>query len=92
MTIHNLVTLSNTTATNVTAGADYGFDITVQNVNTSGNIYIGGEGVTSSNYGFVLTPGQAFSIELSGQDDLYLIGSTSGLSAAVLKFNLEVGQ
>lgn len=89
MTTHILYTLSNTTATNLSLGKDSGFDITVQNVNDTGYIYLGGEGVSSSNYGFRLSPNQAFSIELPGTDDLYAIGSTTNLSAAVLRTSLE---
>jgi hypothetical protein len=89
MTTHNLYTLSNTVATNISEGRDAGYDITVQNVNTSGYIYLGGEGVSSTNYGFRLPPNQAFSVELPGTDDLYVIGSTTDLKAAVIRTNLE---
>lgn len=89
MTTHTLYTLSDSTPTNVSLGKDAGYDITVQNVNDSGYIYLGGEGVSSSNYGFRVAPNQAFSIELPGSDDLYAIGSTTNLSAAVLRTGLE---
>lgn len=89
MTTHNLYTISNTVPTNISDGKDAGWDITIQNVNDSGYIYLGGEGVSSSNYGFRLAPNQAFSIELPGTDDLYAIGSTTNLSAAVLRTGLE---
>lgn len=89
---HSLVTLSNTTATRLTPnGKHSGMDITLQNVNDSGYIYIGGEGVTSSNYGFRIMPNHSFSIELNGNDAIYATASTNGLSLAVLKARLEAG-
>lgn len=89
---HSLVTLSNTSATRLTPnGKHSGMDITLQNVNETGYIYLGGEGVTSSNYGFRIMPNHSFSIELNGNDAIYAISSTNGLSLAVLKARLEVG-
>lgn len=89
---HSLLTLSNVTATKLTPnGKHSGMDITLQNVNDSGYIYIGGEGVTSSNYGFRIMPNHSFSIELNGNDAIYAISSSNGLSLAVLKARLEVG-
>lgn len=89
---HSLLTLSNTTATKLTPnGKHSGMDITLQNVNDSGYIYIGGEGVTSTNYGFRIMPNHSFSIELNGNDAIYAIASSNGLSLAVLKARLEAG-
>ncbi len=89
---HSLVTLSNTSATRLTPnGKHSGMDITLQNVNETGYIYLGGEGVTSSNYGFRIMPNHSFSIELNGNDPIYAIASTNGLSLAVLKARLEAG-
>ena len=89
---HSLLSLSNTTATRLTPnGKHSGMDITLQNVNDSGYIYIGGEGVTSTNYGFRIMPNHSFSIELNGNDAIYAIASSNGLSLAVLKARLEAG-
>lgn len=89
---HSLLTLSNTTATKLTPnGKHSGMDITLQNVNDSGYIYIGGEGITSTNYGFRIMPNHSFSIELNGNDAIYAIASSNGLSLAVLKARLEAG-
>jgi hypothetical protein len=66
-------------------------DITIQNVHASANVYIGGEGVTSSNYGYRLSAGAAWSIELSGKDTLYAISDTNGSQVAVLQTSLESG-
>ena len=93
MTTHALTTLSNTTATRLTPlGLHSGMDITIQNVHESAVVYIGGEGVTSSNYGFRINPGSAISFELPGRDALFAISNTNNSKVAVLKTNLESGQ
>lgn len=91
-TTHNLFTLSNTTATRITpAGTHSGMDITIQNVNPSGYVYVGGEGLSTQFYGYRIAPGHAISWELPGTDALYIISDIDGLKAAVLKTNLESG-
>lgn len=92
MTTHSLTTLSNTTATRLTPnGLHSGMDLTIQNVHASAIVYIGGEGVTSSDYGYRLSPDTAWSVELAGKDALYAITNTNGSTIAVLKTNLESG-
>ncbi|MCH9733391.1 MAG: hypothetical protein K0U78_02395 [Actinomycetia bacterium] len=89
-TYHELVTLSNSTATELTPGARHsGLDLTVQNVDDTAILYIGGEGVTASSYGFKLTPGAGFSIELNPNDRLYVISDTDASEAALLRALLE---
>jgi hypothetical protein len=66
-------------------------DITIQNVDGSAFVYLGGEGVTTSFYGYRLAPGAAWSIELPGRDALYAITDTDESQVAVLKTNLETG-
>lgn len=92
MATHSLTTLSNSTATRLTpSGLHSGMDITIQNVHDSAIVYIGGEGVSSSNYGFRLNAGSAISFELPGRDALYAISNTNNSKVAVLKTNLESG-
>jgi hypothetical protein len=92
MTTHSLTTLSSTTATRLTPnGIHSGMDVTIQNVHASAIVYIGGEGVTSSDYGYRLSPDTAWSVELPGKDSLYAITNTNGSTIAVLKTNLESG-
>jgi len=90
---HGLTVLSNTTATRLTPnGKHSGIDITMQNVNDSGYVYIGGsDTVSSTNYGFRIMPNHSISIELNGNDAIYAIASSNGMSLAVLKARLEVG-
>jgi hypothetical protein len=66
-------------------------DITIQNIHASAYVYLGGEGVTTSSYGYRLNPGTAISFELPGKDSLYAITATSGSQVAVIKTNLESG-
>lgn len=89
-TSHNLYTLSNATATRLTpAGIHSGMDITLQNVSDTAYVYIGAEGVTTTNYGYRIAPGHAISWELPEKDSLYAITDTNNSKLAVLKTGLE---
>lgn len=89
-TAHSLVTLSNSTATRLTPpGAHGGMDITLQNVNATGYIYIGAEGVTASNYGFRILPNHSISFELASPDALYAISSIDAMNVAMIQISLE---
>lgn len=92
MTTHRLYEVGVTPTKITPDGTHSGMDITIQNVNSNKNIYLGGYDVTKTNYGYRILPNHAISLELSGMDDLYLVGDESGLFAAVLKVKLEVGQ
>ena len=91
MTIHNLVTLSSSTATRLTPrGGHGGMDITIQNTNDSGYVYLGGTSdTTSSDYGFRLIPNQAISFELPGNDALYAISQNNAMTIGILQTGLE---
>lgn len=90
-TYHELLTLSDETATELTPEGRIhsGLDLTIQNVHETAIIYIGGEGVTDTDYGFKLVPGVAFSVELNPRDELYAISDTDGSTAALLRVLLE---
>lgn len=93
MTTHNIVSLNDTTAVRISPnGTHSGLDITIQNISGSGFVYVGGEGVTTSNYGYRIAPASAISFELPGYDSLYIIGSSSSVEAAVITMGLEVGE
>ena len=90
MSSHEIFSLSNTEATRLTPnGTHSGMDITIQNINDSGYIYIGAEGVTTTSFGYRILPDQAWSIELPGKNALYAIAENDGAEIAVLKTNLE---
>lgn len=92
MTTHEIKTLSNSTPTRLTPnGIHSGMDITIQNINSTGYIYIGGEGLTSSSFGYRIAPDHAISFELPGTDFLYALSSENEMNIAVIKTNLESG-
>ena len=70
-------------------GTHSGMDITIQNVGESGNIYVGGEGVSTTNYGYRIVPSGAISFELPPPDALYLIADNAESPAAILSIGLE---
>ena len=89
-TTHAIHALNTATAVKVTPGGTHsGCDITIQNINSTGYVYVGGEGVTTSNYGFRILPNHSISFELVGKDHIYLVSSENGLSAAVIMIALE---
>jgi hypothetical protein len=92
MTTHAIITLSGDMATKLTPnGIHSGMDITIQNLESETYVYIGGEYVTSSNFGYRLAPNSAISFELPGRNALYAISYTDGAQIAILKTSLEVG-
>lgn len=93
MAEHALISISNTVPQRLTpSGIHSGMDITIQNVNSSGYIYLGvDETVSSTNYGFRILPNHSISFELPGKDALFAVASASSMNAAVLKTNLEKG-
>ena len=89
MTQHSLTTLSNTTAVRLTPnGTHSGMDITLQNVNATGYVYLGASDVSTTNYGFRIMPNHSISFELPSLDALYAIGSTS-MNLAIMQTGLE---
>lgn len=92
MATHSLITLNSSTATRLTpVGLHSGMDITIQNIHESAYVYVGGEEVSASVYGYRIAPGAAFSIELPGQDALYAISSVNSSKVAILQTGLETG-
>jgi len=92
MTQHAKIILSNSAATALTpSGTHSGMDITIQNIDSSAYVYVGGANVTTSSFGYRLNPGNAISFELPGKDALYAISDTDESEIAVLKTNLENG-
>ena len=91
MAYHELRTLSDTTPSRLTPlGTHSGMDITLQNVNDSGYIYVGiDENVTSTSYGFRIMPNHSISFELAGYDPLYAIAEADGLKLAMIQIDLE---
>lgn len=92
MAYHAIKTLSDTESTLISPpGVHSGTDITIQNVNSFGYIYVGGPTVTDESYGYRIMPNHALSLELTGQSSLYAVASIPGMKAAILNANLESG-
>ena len=90
MTIHALTTLSNTSATRLTpSGTHSGMDITLQNVNETAYVFVGGEGVTTTNYGYRISPNNGLAFELPERDSIYAISDVNGATVAVMRVGLE---
>jgi len=90
MARNSLITLSDSSSTPVSPGTVHsGMDITIQNIDENAVVYLGGKGVSSANYGFRLTPGAAWSVELPPKDNIYAISDTNGSKVAVLSVSLE---
>jgi hypothetical protein len=90
MARHSFITLSDSNPTVVsTAGVHSGEDITIQNVDPEAVVYLGDSSVSSTNYGFMLNPGAAWSVELPPKDNIYAISGTNGSKVAILKVSLE---
>jgi hypothetical protein len=66
-------------------------DVTIQNTDETAIVYIGGPEVSAEDYGYRISPDNAWSVELSGYDALYAISDTNGSKVAVLKTSLESG-
>lgn len=92
MVTHSLITLSDSVATRVSPpGTHSGTDITIQNVNSSGYIYIGSSTVSEEDYGYRILPNHAISVELNGKSSLYAVASVNAMKVAVLQTSLESG-
>lgn len=92
-TRHELITLSSASATLVGPSVVHsGADLTLQNVNSSGYIYLGTQSVTSTSYGYRILPNHAISFELPGNATIYAISSAPDMKVATITTGLEVGK
>lgn len=76
---HSIKTLSTTTPLELTIEDSINGVNTfiVQNTNDTDYVYIGNSNVSSSSYGFMLYPRQAFTAELRPHDRLYAVASSA---------------
>jgi hypothetical protein len=86
---HSIVALNSETPVAVSVTGNHaGRDITIQNISNSASVYLGGEGVSTSNYGYRLAPNTAWSVELRREDVIYAVSSTNS-NVAVFQLALE---
>lgn len=74
---HSLKTLSTTTPVELSIDDNINGvnTLIIQNTSETEYVYIGGSNVSSSNYGFMLYPRQAFTAELRPFDKIYGVAS-----------------
>lgn len=60
--------------------------MSIQNVSNTGFAYLGAAGVTTTDFGIKLFPGQIYTIELASSDNIWAVGD-SGVSVAI--FNID---
>jgi hypothetical protein len=66
------------------AGRD-GQTLLVQNPSGGVNVFIGGAGVTTSSYGYLLTGGSAFAIDLQAGEGIYGVVASSTQALGVIR-------
>ena len=76
-----------TTATKLTSDYDGkdGQTINVQNPAGGADVFLGGEGVTTTSYGFLLGAGISFSVELQDDEKLYAVVTTGTQTVNILR-------
>lgn len=85
---HEMFEIDSSAAVAITPTNHAGRDVTIQNLNSSGYLYLGGPNVTTTNFGYRLAPNSAWSIELRQDETVYAIGST-GILVSTLMAGLE---
>jgi hypothetical protein len=76
-----------TTATKLTSDFDGkdGQTISVQNPAGGADVFLGGEGVTTTSYGFLLGAGIVFSVELQDDEKLFAVVASSTQTVNILR-------
>jgi hypothetical protein len=76
-----------TTATKLTSDYDGkdGQTINVQNPAGGADVFLGGEGVTTTSYGFLLGAGISFSVELQDDEKLYAVVTTGTQTVNIIR-------
>lgn len=86
---HRIVALNSETPVAVSVTGNHaGRDITIQNISSTAQVYIGGPDVSTTNFGYKIAPNSAWSVELNREDVIYAVSSGSS-DVAVLELALE---
>ena len=83
---HGIVSVGST-ATLISAqvaGRD-GQTVLVQNPSGGANVFLGGAGVTSTSYGYLVVGGSAFAIDLQDGESLFAVVASSTQSVSVIR-------
>lgn len=89
---HEIKSLSNTVASNldIQQAIKSAYTLIIQNVNSSGYIYVGNNNVTNINYGFKLYPTQIATIELPSRNSLYAVSSQSEMNISIMEIDRAI--
>lgn len=87
MAVTHAIVSVGTTATKLTSDYDGkdGQTINVQNPAGGVNVYIGGEGVTTTSYGYLLKADSSFSIELQDDEKLYAVVASGTQNVNIIR-------
>ena len=89
MATHSILTLSSTTPTRLSPeGTHSGVEIVLQNISANGYVYVGGENVSSSNYGYRIDEDSAFGGNVLPKEAMYAIAQNNGTQVAVYQNGL----
>ena len=83
---HGIVAVG-TTATLLSAakaGRD-GQTVLVQNPSGGANVFLGGAGVTTTSYGYLVTAGSAFAIDIQNGESLFAVVASSTQNVSVIR-------
>lgn len=88
---HEMFEIDSSQAVAITPLKHSGRDVTIQNLDPSAELYIGGPNVSTTNFGYRIGPNSAWSIELRRDETIYAIASApvpvSVLSGGLESFN-----
>jgi len=62
-----------------------GSTVLVQNPSGGANVFIGGAGVTTTSYGYLLTGGSAFAIDIENGEAIYGVVASSTQTVGVIR-------
>mgnify|MGYP006267963965 CR=1 FL=1 len=62
-----------------------GVTVSIQNLHSTNNVYLGNSGTSSVSYGFRLSPGQSISYDLDPSDQLFAICGDTSASIAITR-------
>lgn len=86
---HQIVNVyaSATVQVNPSSAPDYaeGVTISIQNLNGSNYVYVGGSGTSSTSYGFRLSPNQSITYDLDPSDPVLLATNDTSSSVAITR-------
>lgn len=86
---HHIVELNSASAVAVSVTGNHtGRDITIQNIDSTAYVYLGGPNVSTTNFGYRLAPNSAWSVELRKEEVIYAVSSGTS-NVAVLELGLE---